>query len=371
MELGDFELCPKCNAVMKTEYCLNCGHNIDKKKTDEQTLPVAESKKEVKSIFDELVAPDYDLLTNNEEAKALDTAIISESKKGRIILMLLLALVLMTILGVFSYLLYFKNLQYIKPGEIETAKAGVDVDAILANIKAVESTGVERTLELATEFKEGNFEKINFAVFAAPDTNMLIEMFDFKDFLKNVVNQGELYDQFKKDFDLNDDDFEVYFEKSFALIFPENDFDKWGLILSTKDEKFAAKVMDSYKKLAQNPKSIYATYLVDLKKIDDENYILISNSKVYLDQMVESSEGNLPNLSQDGLYVGVMQDLPKLGSVTVYKKTDTRTWDYVTEWAVNKYADYVGLDQIMQQMGSRAVSIYSKDGKTKVITSKE
>lgn len=371
MDLGDFELCPKCGAVMKTDYCLNCGHNIDKKKKDEEALGSMESKKEVKSIFDELVAQDYDLLTNSAEPTNVEADPINPSKKSHILLMASLLLILLMVIGISSYFLYFKNLQYMKPGEVETAKAGVDVDTIMANLKATEATGVERTLELATDLKEGNFEKIDFAIFAAPDTNMLIEMFDFKDFLKNVVDQGDIYDQLKKDFDLSDDDFEVYFEKSFAMIFPENDFDKWGLILSTKDEKFAAKIMDAYKKLSQNPKSIYSSYLVDLKKIDDENYILISNSKVYLDQMVESSEGNLPNLSQDGLYVGVMQDLPKLGSVTIYKKTESRTWDYITEWAIKKYSDYVGLDQIMQQIGSRAISIYSKDGKTKIVTSKE
>ena len=364
MELEEYKKCPTCGAVMKTDACLRCGY-LDTDNIKEHSL--VESKKEIKSLFEQYVTQEFDMLQADPQKPA------TKRFNFKKILLTLLSLTFVTLISIASYFFVFANVKYLLPAQLESDANGVNVQNILDQIKTNDSELQEKTLDISLDLKEGNFDKSNFAVFAGNETNLYLELFDFRHFVKNILNKNDIVEQIKKDFDMNDDDLTTFFASEFAMIFPDADFEKWGIVLkyrSDESNKFIEERMAMYKKYKENPKGNYVNYFIEVKKVDEENFLLISNSKIYVDQMKEYSEGNLTDLSQDGLFTQSIKDLTKLGNVLIYKKADTPTWKYVSEFVVKKFPEYVGLDQMLTTLDSRGLGVYQKDGKTKIVYTK-
>ncbi len=98
-------------------------------------------------------------------------------------------------------------------------------------------------------------------------------------------------------------------------------------------------------------------------------YLIFSNSKEFLDQMKESTEGNLPNLSDNILYVNAKEELPIIGQVFVFKQA-TDTYKALINY-VAPQIKYEGLDKILQSIQSKDFVVLQKGEKTKIIQSKE
>lgn len=361
MQLADYKKCPDCGAVLKGEACLKCGY-LDL--SQDQTAKIPESK-EIKSLFEQYITQEFDLLQTEPQQQVIKRLSIK-----KLFLICELA-VFLTLIFISSYYYLFTNIKYFSPTQLNLSKPTVDTQSIIKQIKTTDTELTERIFDLNTDLKEGNFDKTDFAQFAGPQTNLYLEAFDFRHFVKNVLGQSTLIDQIKKDFDMSDDDLTTFFASEFVFLFPDPDFEKWGIVLkyrSDESSKFINERIATYKKLIENPKSPYAIYFVDSKKFEDQDYLLISNSKIYLDQMKEYSEGNLTNLSQDAVYTQSIKDLPQLGNMLIYKKLDTTTWKYVGEFIAKKFPEYIGLDQMLNNLNTQGLGVYQQtDGKTKVI----
>ncbi|EFK97517.1 hypothetical protein LDC_0445 [sediment metagenome] len=209
------------------------------------------------------------------------------------------------------------------------------------------------------DLKSGNFDKTDFAMFADSNTNLLIEAFEFRHFTKNILDKGAIIDQLKKDLDMSDEDIDFYISKEFAFVFPDNNFDKWGIVLGYKDDKRIDSRMAIIKKIKEgSKKNFYTDYVIETFKIKEDRFILISNSKVTLDQMKEFAEGNVQNLSKSAVYVDLIKDLPKFGSMFVYKKENTATWEYFINQAIKKYDKVQSLDVALKSIPSSRRSFF-------------
>ena len=101
---------------------------------------------------------------------------------------------------------------------------------------------------------------------------------------------------------------------------------------------------------------------------DGNLFLLVSNSNEYLDQMEESSEGNLSNLANEVVYARSKADLPQLGEVLVYKVKDAAVWPMLVDIVADKYT-YVGLDKVLESVRSTGAAFYSVDSKLRILMS--
>ena len=358
MEIGVHDYCPSCKAIKKTDFCHNCGYL--EKRDDLDGSP----KTEVKSIFEQMVGSNVDLITNKPQDNR-----VSSRKKLKFLIPIFLFLLFATTAALGAYYFFYMGRSYMTPVKDDLKKPSLNSALNTEDLNLVQIVGDERSIDLEMDLKEGNFETVAYANFAGADINVLAELFDFRHFLKNILGHDQMLEEIKKDFDISDDDFDVYFDKEFAFLFPDNNFDRWGIVLKYKDEQFVNDSVATFNKYKENPKNKYAAYTIITASMDDSKFLIISNSKVFSDQMKEFSEGNIQNLKSDAIYSKSITDLPKLGIASIYKKPGSTSWDYISDWAGARYDNYVGINQVLDSMQSRAITIQSKEGKTRFVTS--
>lgn len=403
----DVSVCPNCDSIVKEDVCLKCGYLfVDQKelKRTKKEKPKEEPiLSKVASIFTEL---DTESITKN-----LDESEEVVLKTPPRIYPVFLGLLLL-VLGMFSYWHFiYLTPDYLSPlvlsahdiRDLVVNVNGIDVDSIpLTNINST-----EKTLDFKSTLVEGNFETGNFAQFAHPNINLFIQAFGINDVYKNYIS-GPLLKTIQTDYGISDDDLDVYFSKGFAVVLPDKDLNMWGFVIEVKDKDYVSERLVKFKKnkedknyelaniemalvevtntpdgekasVGEGDKSIKEK---DSKTSDDPQgdkvlpkaegtryYLLMSDSKEFLDQMKESSEGNLPNLKEDIIFAGTKADLPKLGQSFVYKKEDSVTWKLFVDKFALKF-DYVGLGKILKNVNSNGIVFYSIGDKFKIIPSK-
>lgn len=376
MDIRDLLICPQCGANIKSgKICVNCGY-VDKSEVDEpedqldqsttksQFLPNSYLNNEkVTSLFDKLVPEGFDLLSTKNANQKRDGGV----NKPKFFTTSFLVVILFLSMSSSVYAFWLKKQPYIEPAKVVTSTNTVDIQKQIDDLQLSSSGNVQKTLDFKTDLKEGNFDKYDFSIFAEPNINLMFEAFDFRYFLKNVLNKEDILNQIKKDTEMTDDDFDVYLSKEFAFIFPDNNYEKWGIVLVYKDEKFISSKLEKIKKIRESSKkNFYANYSIETVKSNNDNYILISNSKVFLDQMKEMAEGNVQNLSKSAVYIDSLKDMPKLGYLFIYKKENSETWNYFIENAISKYKN-LELAEVLLRSVTPSIIVFSNDNdKTKV-----
>lgn len=361
-------ICEKCDAAFAGSVCLKCGN-------------FAES---VVDLEPSIKKEDFGFLTsaiNENNANAKNDVKIPIKKKNRFILPLILGFLLFGI-GSFSYWLFvFTTPDYVSPYVLSASDSRPgDVSNEVVEI----SNSREKVILLDIKNEEGSFNQYDFAQFASTDTSLVVSAFNISDVISRYFEGRDILKNIKSEFDLSDNDIDVFFSKEFTVYFPSDDFSKWGLAIYTEDKSFVDSKIEVLDKKREHSKFIFKDYFADVvevkpkvDKIDEEKkdeadqkseyFLLISNSKEYLDQMKESSEGNLTNLASDIKYSTVKSELPKVGQVFVYRKDNASIWDLFVVWISTKY-DYVGLDKILMAIDAPGIVFFSNNSKLKITT---
>lgn len=356
-----YKICEKCDSAYTGNVCLKCGHFEDASHNDNRLDDTAQKSE------------NFGFLTSaiNESRSKLSADLRSVKQKKRgFFFPLFLGMVLLGIGGYAYFRFIYFTPEYISPAVLSaqiTKKPGEVVNEVVEI-----SDSKEKSIPLDIGHEEGNFDQYDFAQFASPDTSLLITAFNIRDVLSKYYEDKGILKNLKSEFDLSDNDIDVFFSKGFSVYFPDSDFSKWGFAIYVEDQNFVDSRVSKLKDKKEKKGFVFKDYFADVVEIksDDEksiHFLLISNSKEYLDQMKESSEGNLTNLAVDIKYTRVKTDLPKLGQVSFYRKIDSSIWNLMVEWIASKY-DYVGLDKILSAIDAPGIVFFSNSQKLKITT---
>ena len=393
---GKYEMCEQCGSILKTPVCMKCGYDsaaIAEVSSDDETIEPSKNP-ETKAVPDEIEAHEQVRSIFTDIAIASGVVGADAPKKGvqkRFLAPLLLFFVFSSFIGASYWRFIYFTPEYVSP----LVLSAEDIKAVDGAVESTASTSEnpenEKTIELDSGLEEGNFATGNFAQFGAPNTQILIQAFNIKNVFKRFEKEQvlkELQDGYK----VSDDDLEVYFSKGFAYFVPGENLDTWGFVIgvNVKGKEYVEKRVAEFKVKKENPKYKFAKYSAALVEISVEKveestesaeekneetedssapnsqlFLLISNSKEYLDQMKEASEGNLTNLANEATYARSKVDLPQVGEVMVYKEKDTPVWATLADVIAGKYS-YVGLDKILKTIQSVGLAFYSVDSKLKI-----
>jgi len=371
-------VCPQCKIEGKDHACPKCGMIL--------SCPVK------KNPFSSVTT------IRTEPERTLQKPILS-------LLSLLLALTV-----AFSYwrFVYYKPVEFVAP-VVLSAKTE---DA--SKLAVFDST--EKTIPVEVDLKEGNFLIDNLYQFAPSDIPLAVQAFNIENVLKNHGNK-DIYEAFKNDFDITDDDLSTYLSSGFLLLFPDTTLNDWGFVVrvneqgkdfveervnqlndSLKEEKddyaykkYSARLIeitttgeskDVVDKLAAE--NVLDDVIVDKKDEDaviestmsseatasepvskTEYFLLVSTSKDFLDQMKENSEGNLENLSTDVEFVKARDELPGFGQVFVFKQGEKNAWEGFVGRFVLEYKKE-GLEKVLNSYKSLGIVLRSVDSNLKI-----
>ncbi len=372
------KVCEKCGALIKGEVCLRCGNIPGKVNAEVSSLTDTTPKEKhpegiteaetvvATSIFEKL----------NPDIFKPDPAYALRLARHKKVFIAVLAMFLLA-LGALSYWIFNARQQdFVSPVVLSAADIANDTQTF------TNSTDLnEKTLELSLNLTQGNFAKDDFAIFAEP-ANLFVHLFDIKKYLNDYINK-EVFDAVKTDFKLKDDDIDVYLSEGFALVYPESSTSSWGFVTKVKNKDFInekLKVFEANKAAAEksNKKPLASkTFKIDYKNVeaklvevprgdDKDLYLLVSNSKEFLDRMKELSEGIIPNLSSSAIYAQSKKSLPALGYALVYKDGSNHAWEEYAGWFASKF-DYTGLDKILKTVKSSLLVVYGDDLKTNIL----
>ncbi|PIR42801.1 hypothetical protein CO058_03505 [candidate division WWE3 bacterium CG_4_9_14_0_2_um_filter_35_11] len=355
------KICEKCDGAFTGLVCLKCG-NFAEFTNKENDQPIA-SKEE----FGFLAS-----VINENAAFEKPEINIPKSKKFKFLFPLILGVLLFGI-GSFAYWRFvYTTPDYISPFVL----SAVDVrpGEVVSDVVEI-SDSKEKAIPLDIKHEQGSFDQYDFAQFATPDTSLIVSAFNISDVLTKYFDDLDVLKNIKTEFDISDSDIDVFFSKGFAVLFPKEDFSTWGFSIYTADKSFADSKVKILKAKKEKNKFIFHDYFAGVVEIkpaegtEDKSmyFLLVSNSKEYLDQMKESSEGNVTNLSTDIKYSRVKDDLPNVGQVFIYRKIDSSIWDLFVGWIASKY-DYVGLDKILMAIDAPGTVFFSNSSKLKITT---
>lgn len=362
--MSKLTVCPHCDAAGTNEdICLSCGKEIKKSESDSSSLPGAEGHQKVQSIFTDLI----DKRVDQENGEVLDSLGVYWKVMPAVLSGFLL------FLGVLSYYLFvYSTPDFISPLVLsaQDIEAG-DFDNP-SEIPLTSLNSNEKIIDLKLDFTEGNFSAIDVMQFAPPDVQMVLQVFDINKIFEKYFD-AEILTAAQKYFDFSNDDLEVYLTPGFALMYPDGDFSTWGYVtgVNPNGRDFVlerAEITQTDRKELEG-KYEFKDYYVDVVENGDL-YLLVSNSKEFLDQMKESAEGNLLNLKSDTKYAKAKLDMPVSGQVFVYKNNGTDLWAKFTEWVSGQF-DYTGLDKILNEISTPGVTFYSLAGKLKIVSTQE
>src|SRR3989344_4423564 len=351
-----FKICEKCDSAYTGIVCLKCGHFEDVSHQDEHVVK----------------SGNFGFLSSaiNENSADLSTDI--KKKKGGMFFPFFLGMILLGIGGYAYFRFVYFTPDYISPSVLSAKVITSPSEAVNDVVEISDSK--EKSIPLDIAHEEGSFDQYDFAQFASPDTSLLVTAFNIRSVLSKYYEDKEILKNLKSEFDLSDNDIDVFFSKGFAVYFPEGDFSTWGFSIYVEDQSFGF-VDSRFSKLKDKKEKkgfVFKDYFADVVEVkaDDQksnHFLLVSNSKEYLDQMKESSEGNVTNLSMDIKYSRVKADLPKLGQVFIYRKYDSEIWNLLVSWISEKY-DYVGLDKILSAIDAPGIVFFSNNSKLKITT---
>ena len=387
MDASNYKVCPDCDSVVKGEVCLKCGKVLDESLANveggEISLQEISPHKEVQSIFTDLI---------DKEDKIVP--VVKRESKAKKLVPAVLAFILFLGLGLNFYKFIYTTPKYFSPLVLSTANGKKFASIDSENPEVLPATTLadnEKLVDIKPDLKEGNFESHNYLQFASSDIPLLVQVFDVKNIFNKFIDSKK-YEGIKKDLDISDDDIDAYMSNDFAILYPQKDLKTWGASIFVKDEEFVTKKLDMFNKNKEKKDSKYKDYYAEIvsiipkvegvnestpsaeelakaKKAQDK-YLLVSNSKEYLDQMKELSEGNIISLANDLKLATAKEDIAPVGLAYVYKSEDSSVWDLFAEYVGKKY-DYVGLDKILSNIKSNGIGFYAKENKLKIISTKD
>lgn len=393
-------ICPDCGSLILKDYCSICGyHSLQDKKIkeniDADKIPDSIGKDESKptekiSIFDTSLASPNQITEKKVHKK---------SKKGSVAFVSVLFLLLAGVSAYYYWLYQSTVSTFLSPladFTITNAENGMTVD--------VSPDSEEIVLDYNIDIDQGNFQQQDFAQFAGPEITIYTQMFNTFEFLKKFQKE-ETVTKLLKDLVLDEDDMKVYLSSGFAIIIPDDNFDRWGYAVGVVDKKYAEGKIAALEKLKGKKgnemyKDIYArlvTFKVDEPgdasdedksedKEDSESneasndkdsdkateetpkeayYLIVSNSKEYMDQMKEMSEGVLPNLANSALFAQAQKALPTVGNALIFHNKKVEFSNDYYQWFASKF-DYEGLDKVLEAIPSSAVILYSQAERLKI-----
>ena len=419
------KICSECDSIVKGQICLKCGNVLDpallekESKTDSDSDVISPDAKEShkNSKTDKEKPPEpVDQINSIFASLTVDSGSAGKKedliKKHSKIFQITLGLVFLILAAASYWRFVYVTPEYLNP---------------LVLSASAETT--EKVISYELGMPEGVFDQTDYMQFAPPTINLTVEAFNIEDTFNKFL-KIETLKTLLKDFDVSSDDLSVYFTPNYAFMFPNGNLEDWGFIVEVKDKEFVEKRMETFKKAKEEQKDKYKysnleaqlvtleisnngeAEVVDGKSIDTtkieeelakeeekttaketaakeedtekkaegqtatteeekpttKSYLLISNSKEFLDQMQESSEGNLLNLKSDLQYANSQADLPKLGQVRIYKLTDSSAWTALADLVGSKLS-YIGFDKILKNIKSQGVAIYTVDSKLKIANS--
>jgi hypothetical protein len=332
--------CIKCGSPVFGSYCLNCGiierENNLSVKSEDQNL----SDLNMPSITSLFQPADTSMSANSKKQRA---------KKGqavKIVTTVFLSILWFSILGGGFW---FAN----QPPEVWTSPVILGAKTLEKDdFNKVDIKSNTKTIDFDANLSEGSLDSIKYSQFASVDENLFIELFGLSKFLNRYYDKA-LVAEAKKVLDFKDDDIDVYFENKFALIFTD-DIEIWGLVAVVKNKKYIddkISLLEKYNALKTKPKgAIYAYSEISTKLIKydgDKYYLLVANSKEFLDRMIELSEGNLPNLEKSALYKASGDKAQGIALSRIFVSTKSKpAWTEFVEWYASHF-NYAGLSKIL------------------------
>ncbi|OGC51647.1 hypothetical protein A2982_02100 [candidate division WWE3 bacterium RIFCSPLOWO2_01_FULL_39_13] len=438
-------ICPKCSSLIKEDLCPNCGFSVSEGADSfNKTAPNPDSGKAVSLNPD---VKDYSVIEKSDSENSEDGDGVKENSKeekgevvdnpavnsifadmvsksgvhqsisssnnveeeGRSKLFFLIPASLFFLLaGITAFAYYqfvYKSTVILSPAAsgseevLSVSESGPEVPSANLNLN-----GAEKTVDLDDGLKEGNFEAYPFAKVIPPDVNLTVQLFDIKGIFGKFISDDK-FNALLKEFDVTDNDVEVYFSDGFVIVYPYSDLSTWGYVQNIKNKDFIEKRLAGFEKKKESSKYEYKDYYAQIVEIQIEEggsligsredaasvpeseaknqaeeadqdesstepppgmlFLTVSNSKEFLDRMKEISEGNLPSLADDINFVQSKTDLPFVGDVYVYRNDDTPVWSLFLD-KITPFFDYTGLDKILKEIKTTGTVFYSKDGKLKI-----
>ena len=386
-------ICPDCGSLIIGDFCARCGYIKTSDVLDDK--PLVEEAVKRNSIFE---AP----ISKNQ--KKFHEELKKKMPKSKYFFIFFLFLLLSGLCS-YYYWLYQSTTEVFLAPTPEFIIANSD-DGLLVDVDEGGQTIIDFNIDVA----EGNFLQYNLAQFAAPEVGIFMQMFGTYDYLTKFYEET-LTAKYFKDLGIVEDDLNVYLAPSFAIVLPDDNFDRWGYASVVVDKEYIDKKIEALEKLRVKDKAyenLFArvvtirtekpvaeeaeveeninestTETTSAEEATTENkdesdeettaesgvvethYLLIANSKEYLDQMKEVSEGVLPNLGNSALFAQAQKELPAIGNALIYHN---RQVDFSTEfypWFASKF-DYEGLDKLLDNVESSTLVLYSQSEKLKI-----
>src|SRR3990167_6844304 len=257
-----FKMCEKCDSAYTGIVCLKCGHFEDVSHQDEHVVK----------------SGNFGFLSSaiNENSADLSTDI--KKKKGGMFFPFFLGMILLGIGGYAYFRFVYFTPDYISPSVLSAKVVEKPIEI---------SDSKEKSIPLDIAHEEGSFDQYDFAQFASPDTSLLITAFNIRNVLSKYYEDKEILKNLKLEFDLSDNDIDVFFSKGFAIYFPDSDFSKWGFSIYVEDQSFVDSRVEKLASKKDKRGFVFKDYFADVVEIkaDGEksaHFLLISNSKEYL-----------------------------------------------------------------------------------------
>ena len=393
-------ICPDCGSLILKDYCSICGYHPLEDKTTEDNVDPDQNPEPVGKIETIEKASIFETsLASPLRDNSSDKKVKKKSKKVSFAFISFLFLLLVGVSAYYYWLYQSTTSTFLSPladFNIANEEDGVTMDA--------DSDSEEIVLDYKIDLDEGNFQQQNLAQFASPEITVFSQMFNTFEFLKKFQKE-ETVNKLLKDLELEEDDMKVYLSSGFAIIIPDDNFDRWGYAVGVVDKKYAEGKIAALEKLKGKKgnemyKDIYArlvTFKVDEPgdasdedksedKEDSESneasndkdsdkateetpkeayYLIVSNSKEYMDQMKEMSEGVLPNLANSALFAQAQKALPTVGNALIFHNKKVEFSNDYYQWFASKF-DYEGLDKVLEAIPSSAVILYSQAERLKI-----
>lgn len=348
--------CPECNAVVNgTDFCLNCGHLVNKKIEvikNESSVMVAQNNK-VSTVIEmsqskPLITPTYTIIGDTEninpekaakKARLLERKAKKLSRKKRAGALMFNFWLLLMVIAIWTVYYYRKNIEShaiefpLTGGEVAGANTKDNTFSISLTKESILAP-VDRKLNTQVIYGSEIFNLIPLnadVVLIGSDLNLMIDNYT-NTYIKDTVNKYKnLMSKYKGEF----------------VLYFINSLDDWALILKVDDEIDQNQYGDIVADLQKNKTEGFET--LHIKEINDNNinYLVISMSEIYLDQVKELSEEKALPLSKQELFKVDYKRFQSLnGQLFVYIKNEN-VLKILIDDLVKKYTDLNELNKFL------------------------
>jgi len=263
--------CPKCNRTSSSKgyYCPFCGHK--KEKPDSQFIEY-----------------DFDLFP-----QSVKTANFKNKQKPEYVKKVIISFSLIAFIGLAFYLPYTTTKRLMQKTKPEILQIDVTPKNNFKTIPFTPLNDINSTTLNSTN--NAQFIENNFDIYYESNQLYNINQY-FKDLVPNITNKVT---QMTLDTILAQTDGNI------TVAIKDNDF---VIVLKFQNRDFVYTLEKILKE------SEYKTSVVD-------DYLIVSNSKSFLERNIESYKGTIKNLAKSGYFKDTINALPSKGQVFIFIKT--------------------------------------------------